>query len=207
MTTKKAKGQYDTVKQIRLSQDTYDEACHIFSGLGMNFSEGIRCCLEEIVKRQGLPFRPSDENSAQKFMDEKAFLIDYLGIQPKETAEERLLRCIFGPENSKEMSDDDLRQWGLESGFPASFRLETLEDLKDSGLFASHPWMGKIVPKIKHHKQFPENTDTVLSIVKAQENLRQNLDEAKAKLLANGVRYIYEEYLTDYNTDTNEEDK
>ena len=178
----------NTVRQVRLPDELVSDVDAVFQELHISFSEGVRLFLTEVVKQQNLPFRPSqdsEDNLIKVREKENAYLDQILGTGL--SAEERLKRAIFGPENGSEMSDEQLKEWARNIGLPDTLSTSTLEELFDSGLFPQNAFSGGVsVDLFSDELEDSAADDNILTFAHI-ENIRSNLDKVADKLKARAI--------------------
>ena len=178
----------NTVRQVRLPDELVSDVDAVFQELHISFSEGVRLFLTEVVKQQKLPFRPSqdsEDNLIKVREKENAYLDQILGTGL--SAEERLKRAIFGPENGSEMSDEQLKEWARNIGLPDTLSTSTLEELFDSGLFPQNAFSGGVsVDLFSDELEDSEADENILTFAHI-ENIRSNLDKVADKLKARAI--------------------
>lgn len=195
------RGGYDTVKQVRLSQDLFDRANEVFIRKGLSFSEAVRLFLEQTAERKRLPFRPSVKpGRGMKSTDAEAearFVTGMLGIGGGR-AEDRLLHLIFGEETSEDLSDDQLEEWAERTGLPKNMDPATLAELYDLGVFEKNPYRGSFEDRACDDCD-GENTPGCgmcpkwpMTYAAKKENLTENLRKAFERLYASSVNTLAE---------------
>ena len=178
----------NTVRQVRLPDELVSDVDAVFQNLHISFSEGVRLFLTEVVKQQKLPFRPSqgsEDNLIEAREKENAYLDQILGTGL--SAEERLKRAIFGPENGAEMSDEQLKDWASGVGLPDSLSASTLEELFDSGLFPQNAFTGDVSVDLFSNELEDSAADENILTFAHIENIRSNLDKVADKLKAKAI--------------------
>lgn len=183
----------DTAVQIRVSSETLNNAKSIFEAEGKSASQAIREFLEETVLQGKTPIRHalSQEEQDYKNMlrkEERAVnnicgLTFVAGHKPGETAEKALLRVIFGEGDAKDLTDGALKHWGKSVGLPETLSLTALSELYDCGLFP------KDVLDLDAAYQVRSDNDVHFGA----ENIRQNMELVKLRLLAGALSAMYEE--------------
>ena len=89
------------------------------------------------------------------------------------------------------MSDDQLMEWGKDTGLPSCLTVSTLEDLYNSGLFASHPWIGNISTTFPDFGDNP--TARTALMIEQVENIKANLEKTHRTLLNNALSVYLQE--------------
>ena len=200
-TKKKAKKtNYDTVKQIRVSQELFEKANEVFSSKGLSFSEAVRMFLEQTAIKKRMPFRceslPDWDETGKMAAEEANFVYDYLGINLNgETAEEKILRVIFGEgdETSEHMTDADLQLWAKRVGIDPDMDINTLADIYDSRILPHDPYEGEIKSPsacgtpgyCSGHCPTCAYSSQLISV--SLENAKRNLAKAFDKMLINST--------------------
>lgn len=207
---------YNTVKQIRLSQDLFDRANAVFIKKGLSFSEAVRLFLEQTAERKRLPFRPSSGTgkgiSASDAEAEARFVSNMLGLG-NGNAEERLLHMIFGEEKAEDLSDEQLEEWAMRTGLPENMDPATLAELYDRGVFEKNPYRGSF-EDTACDSCYGENGFSCdncpkwpMTYAAKKENLRENLKKAFDRLYISSVNTLAGmAYGPDVTGDREEED-
>lgn len=176
------------VRQVRLPEKLSNDVDLVLQQMNMSFSEAVRIFLMEMVKEGRMPFRPNPDEKTGRMVEnakmEDEFLKDALGISTT-SAEERLLKAIFGETSGRDMSSEQLRDWAEMTGLPANLRIGTLEDLYDSGLFAIDPWSGSL--EYRGHVDDSDKWTVMLMLQEQTGNIRANLEETFRKMLNNAM--------------------
>ena len=193
----KKKDTYDTVKQIRLSQDLFEKANAVFARKGLSFSEAVRLFLELTAQKKRLPFRASNlpgYGAREKAAEEEArFVTEMLGIG-KGSVEKRLLHAIFGDGTSEDLTDAQLEEWAERTGLPGGMDPATLAELYDFGVFEKDPYRGSF-DGIDNCDAGSEDCDYncakcamwTTAFIAKKENARENLRKAFDRMYASSV--------------------
>lgn len=181
----------DTIKQFRVSQELMNDADKIFKKMNLTTSEAIRLFLSETVKKGKLPFRPADDDEIQKMVEmrkeESDYVNEVLGVKGYSGAD-RLLKWLFGPQSSENISDSALKEWGINSGLPRGLSTQTLAELYDSGMFSTDPWFNKnICSDIKFLQGTDTETRDRILMAEQTESIRSNIDEVSRKMKDNAI--------------------
>ena len=182
----KEKQANDATRTMRMPTALLEQSDETFAKLGLSFSEAVRMFLEETVKAGKLPFRPTPDNTERKKAVMRSREEAYLNgiLDPNRTMLESLFKeCM--PESSKELTDENLRDWGIRSGLPKSLSLTTLAELYDSKLFAKEPWSGDL-----DYQGSGDDHDPLylMMVMRAQTgNIAANLEATRQKLLVNAM--------------------
>ena len=190
---------YNTVKQIRLSQDLFDRANAVFIRKGLSFSEAVRLFLEQTAERKRLPLRPSSKAgrgiSPSDAEAEARFVSGMLGLG-NGNAEERLLHMIFGEESSEDLSDAQLEEWAMRTGLPENMDPATLAELYDRGVFEKNPYRGSFDDTAcdSCDGEVGFSCDSCpkwpMTYAAKKENLRENLRKAFDRLYVSSVNTL-----------------
>lgn len=191
------------VKSFRTTEAQFNEANEIFKKEGFSYSEVIRLLLDATIREGRIPrglSTKSVEEISDKSAHREAYVDSILNMvlpNPRHeglTAEEKLLRQIFGePEESKNMSNASLRDWGNKWGLPEELSIATLADLHDSELFSDDPWFGDY----KYENDPSIGSEDLLTVMMFRENIRSNLEKVKNSLEARAVKILMEYNIKD----------
>lgn len=210
------KTNYGVMRHVRVAEDQYDAAMEVLKKEGFTFSDAVRMLLATIIKEKRLP-RALSTKEDEALADESAVRENYIDRLIKSAgfergnAEEELYKVIFGPENVSEMKNSDLREWAQSVGLPDELSIGTIADLFDNWYMPKNPFSGKIDarpnPAWAHGKGEKVTIDSAvqctLLMMEDQENLRMNLNEMRDKMLAKGIKYLYERYNLNDKNDPN----
>ena len=189
------------LRQVRMPNDMFEKASKIFAEDGLSFSGGVRLMLEETIRSGKIPFRP-DQKAANEMKkletrkEEMEFLNNCLGLG--KTDEQRLFDAIFGKQvkSSKDLDDDELREWGKKTGLPDTLSLTTLGELFDNGVFPKDLWDCGISANTRLKKQdgseLPKAEESSIFFQKTEANIRLGLQESGNNLLKGALKYLYE---------------
>ena len=106
-----------------------------------------------------------------------------VGRKKGETPEQMLVKAIFGEEKASDMEDGELRKWGASVGLPQKLSLTALSELHDCGLFPENPCYSEDEYRIS-----AQDNATF-----GAENIRQNMELVKMRLLAGALTAHYAE--------------
>lgn len=191
------------VKSFRVNEGLFNQANEIIKAEGFAFSEVVRLLLEATIKEGRIP-RSLSTKEMEETMDaaqNRNAYIDHLldsvlpyssESQSKYTAENNLLRSIFGEEDeSKYKSNAELRKWADQWGLPDNLSVATLAELYDCGLFSKNPWLdGSFDCDEIFHEDL--SMMTVMELMTKKENLEENLEKMKHDLYVRAVKTLIE---------------
>ena len=197
------------VKSFRTSEEQFNQANEIFKKEGFSFSEVVRLLFEATIKEGHIP-RILNSKERESEFDNARMREDYItsilnmGISNRnkenvnKSAEDKLLDALFGKEKTaSEMSNAELREWAAKWGLPDNLAVSTLEDLYKCGLFISDPWVGDfeydICPETYSGSEIiDKNLMNALVIMKFKDNLNNNLEKVKHKMLVSATKELIE---------------
>lgn len=194
------------VKSFRTTEDQFRRADEIFRKEGFSFSEVIRLLFDATIREGRIPRSLSTRDIEDKLDDSKRreeYIDSVINMAVPasqhvgESAEEKLLRIIFGETDPDKMSNAELREWGNKLGLPDTLSVSTLADLYDCGYFPNDPWGGAydciINPETTPgSNKLDENLANACIIMKFEENIKDNLDQLRRKMQVNAVKYLLE---------------
>lgn len=186
------------IKSFRTNEEQFAQANEIYRSEGFSFSEVIRLLLEATIKEGRIP-RALSTKDIEIASDKSAYREEYIDSildmalpNPKYkgfSTEEKLLKIIFDESSdSKDMTNNVLREWGSKWGFPDNLSVATLADLHDCGLFPKDPWFGDYDYEIESNSK----DEDIMVIMKFRENLKDNLEKVKHSLELKAVKTLME---------------
>lgn len=196
------------VKSFRISSEQFEKANEIFRKEGFSFSEVIRLVCDATIREGRIPRGLSTKEIEPKLDSSQArenyidSILQMAGIVPEKmrnlTVEERLLKTIFHEDqDSSEMSNSEIREWGEKWGLPDNLSVATLAELRDSEVLPRDPWTGAYDANIMPAKhcglnEVDEDLRNAMVVMEFENNLRDNLEQAKRKLEIKAVKYLME---------------
>lgn len=186
------------VKSFRVPESMFEQANEIFKKEGFSASEVIRVLFNATIREgripRGLATREMESQSdAAKIR--KEYMDNILaravpGIDGK-SAEDRLLECIFGREETvSEMSNASIRDWASRWGLPDTLSVATLADLYGSGMFGRDPWGGVYDGMLEETDDFSAED----ALFASRENLKHNLGSIMTELEVRSLSRLLQDY-------------
>lgn len=186
------------VKSFRVPESMFEQANEIFKKEGFSASEVIRVLFGATIREgripRGLATREMESQSdaakiRKEYMD--SILARAIpGIDGK-SAEDRLLECIFGREETvSEMSNASLRDWASRWGLPDTLSVATLADLYESGMFGRDPWGGVYDGMLEETEDFSAED----ALFASRENLKHNLGSIMTELEVRSLSRLLQDY-------------
>lgn len=186
------------VKSFRVPESMFEQANEIFKKEGFSASEVIRVLFNATIREgripRGLATREMESQSdAAKIR--KEYMDNILaravpGIDGK-SAEDRLLECIFGREETvSEMSNASIRDWASRWGLPDTLSVATLADLYESGMFGRDPWGGVYDGMLEETEDFSAED----ALFASRENLKHNLGSIMTELEVRSLSRLLQDY-------------
>lgn len=186
------------VKSFRVPESIFEQANEIFKKEGFSASEVIRVLFNATIREgripRGLATREMESQSdaakiRKEYMD-SILARAVPGIDGK-SAEDRLLECIFGREETvSEMSNASLRDWASRWGLPDTLSVATLADLYESGIFGRDPWGGVYDGMLEDAGDFSAED----ALFASRENLKHNLGSIMTELEVRSLSRLLQDY-------------
>lgn len=185
----------DTTLQFRVSSDILNTAREIFEDEGKTLSQALREYLEEVIVQGKTPIRrtlSANEQAYKSMVRKEERAIDNIcGLLPVKVErdsngrvpEDALIDAICGDKDAKDLPDEDLRSWGNYMGLPKTLSLTVLAELYDCGLF----------PRSLSDIEDEFRIETEVERSYGAENIRQNAELVKLRLITNALNSYYAE--------------